>query len=233
MKLDNLELSSQRTKLLLEIHDLLDNLDTLSENLEYVYVFKKIPGIFFRVKDIIYMLFPKNIDINSVAGTLSIDKDLPSITFKPLENESIEYYNTKEGKLKALAEFKEYICTDPSIILHELVHIDDERNGITKPDDKSVSNNPYVYYNHPAEIRAYTQQNLYIALNEIQSAIQNGEIKTKDDLRKFCQIYKKYKDIFTKTKRKNNFVYWKPSTFKDYLENLKFITDTISSTLPE
>lgn len=233
MKLDNTELLNQRTKLLFEIKELIGHLETLKDNINYVYSLNNIPGIFFRVKDLIYIITADGI-VNVGACTLHLDDTLPSIMFKPLDRDvPIEYYETVEGKIEALDIFKEYISNNAEVILHELVHIDDQRNGIEKPDGKSVSANPYDYYNHPAEIRAYTQQFLYTAINEIYEAINNGEIKTKDDLKKFTRIYKKYKDIFTKKKLKNAYVYWKPITFKDYLENLDFVIDLVSNYLPE
>lgn len=226
MKLDDKELALQRNRILTEIYELIDHLDVLSKHLKYVYSLKKGPGVFFRIKDLVYILMSKDADIHSVAATLHVS-DLKSVIFKPLDNNSISHYKSKEGKLEALNKFKEYIKTDMSVVLHELVHIDDERNGIYKPDERSVNDNPYEYYNHPAEIRAYTQQCLFIVQNEICNAIRDGEIKSEEDLREFCKIYKEYKNIYTKAKEKNNFVYWKRSVFKDYLKNLDAVVDSM------
>lgn len=226
MKLDDKELALQRNRILTEIYELIDHLDVLSKHLKYVHSLKKGPGVFFRIKDIMYVLMPENANICSVAAIMHID-DLKSVIFKPLDNNSISYYKSKEGKLEALNRFKEFIIKDMSVVLHELVHIDDERKGIYRPDEKSIDNDPYKYYNHPAEIRAYTQQCLFIAQNEICNAIENGEIKNEKDLREFCEIYKEYKNIYTKLKKKNNFVYWKRSVFKDYLKNLDAIIDSM------
>ena len=226
MVLDDDELASQRSRIIREIYELIDHLDMLSEHLEYVHAFVNEPGVFFKFKDLVYILMSKDADIHSVAATLHV-RDLKSVIFKPLDNNSISYYEIKEGKLEALNQFKEFIFRDMSIILHELVHIDDERKGIYRPDEKSINNDPYKYYNHPAEIRAYTQQCLFIAQNEICNAIRDGEIKNEEDLREFCEIYKEYKNIYTKAKEKNNFVYWKCSVFKDYLKNLDAVIDSM------
>lgn len=226
MKLDDKELALQRNRVLTEIYELVDHLDVLSKHLKYVYSLKKGPGVFFRIKDMAYVLMPESANICSVAAIMHID-GLKSVIFKPLDNNSISYYESEEGKLEALNKFKEFIFRDMSVVLHELVHIDDERKGIYRPDEKSVSNDPYKYYNHPAEIRAYTQQCLFIAQNEICNAIRDGEIKSEEDLREFCEIYKEYKNIYTKAKEKNNFVYWKRSVFKDYLKNLDAVIDSM------
>lgn len=234
MKLDNKELFIQRTKLLNDIAELLGHVEALKEYAdEYVQSLKNMPGIFFRVKDIIYVLTNKSIKINDTAGIMSIVDDLPSVLFKALDNKSIAYYKTAEGKVAALDMFKDYIINNMHVILHELVHIDDEQNGIIEKDDKSVNTNLYAYYNHPSEIRAYTQQCLYLAIAEIFEAINKNEIKNKTDLKEFCKIYKEYKDIFTKAKKKNNFVYWTPATFNDYLSNLDYVVNLISLSLPD
>ena len=91
----------------------------------------------------------------------------------------------------------------------------------------------YIYYNHPSEIRAYTQECLYLATAEILEAINENKIKNKTDLKKFCKIYKEYKDIFTKAKKRNNFVYWTSATFNDYLSNLDYVIDLLGLGLPD
>ena len=233
MKLDNKELLLQRTKILDNIIELLSHLEVLKDNIDYIQSLKNMSGVFFRIKDIIYVLVNKNTNINSIACVMNIVDDIPSVLFKALDDRSIDYYKTIEGKINALDMFKAYIANNTHVILHELVHIDDKQNGIVKIDDKSVDVNPYIYYNHPSEIRAYTQECLYLAITEISDAIAKNEIKNKTDLKEFCKIYKKYKDIFTKAKQKNNFVYWKPITFKDYLSNLDYVINLIGLSLPE
>ncbi len=234
MKLDNRELFAQRTKILDDIAKLFDHLEVLKECAdEYVQSLKNMPGIFFRIKGIIYVLTNKSSKIDDTAGVMSIVDDLPSILFKALDNKSIAYYKTVEGKVAALDMFRDYIINNMHVILHELVHIDDEQNGTIEKGDKSVNTNPYIYYNHPSEIRAYTQECLYLATTEILEAINKNEIKNKTDLKKFCKIYKEYKDIFTKAKKKNNFVYWTSATFNDYLGNLDYVIDLLGLGLPD
>lgn len=234
MKLDNKELFIQRTKLLNDIAELLGHVEALKEYAdEYVQSLKHMPGIFFRVKGIVYVLTNKNSKVSNTAGTMSLVDELPSVLFKALDNKSIAYYKTVEGRVAALDMFRDYIIDNMHIILHELVHIDDRQNGIIEKDDKSVNTNPYVYYNHPSEIRAYTQQCLYLAISEILEAINENKIKNKKDLKKFCKIYKDYKDIFTKAKQKNNFVYWTTATFNDYLDNLDYVVNLLGLGLPD
>ena len=193
MKLNDKELFIQRTKLLNDIAELLGHVEALKEYAdEYVQSLKNMPGIFFRVKDIIYVLTNKSIKINDTAGIMSIVDDLPSVLFKALDNKSIAYYNTAEGKVSALDKLSDYIINNKHVILHELVHIDDERNGTIEKGDKSVSTNLYIYYNHPSDIRAYTQECLYLAIAEIFEAINKNEIKNKTVIKEFCKIYKEY-----------------------------------------
>ena len=234
MKLDNEELTNQRLTILNKIKDLMSDLDLLKENPEYIHNLKNLSGVFFRDKDIIYLLTNKSFKTDVEAAVLKIDEDLPTVMFQVLDdNIPVDGYSSDKDKIYAIDCFQEYISENLAIVLHELVHVDDRKKGITKPDDKSVNSNPWAYYNHPSEIRAYTQQSLFIAHNEIREAIVEGEIKTKKELLEFCKIYKQYKNIFTKAKEKNNFTYWKPETFKDYLNNLQYVIDVLAFQLPD
>lgn len=234
MKLDNYELTIQRVKLLQDMVELQEHLEVLKENTEYIFSLLKMPGVFFRIKDLVYILLTENCNIGVDACILTSFVGRPTVVFRVLDNHTnIEYYKTEAGKIEALNKFGQYIVNNSSTVLHELVHVDDQRNGIAKADDKSISVDPYKYYNHPSEIRAYTQQHLYLMQSEIGEAINSGKVITKEDLKNFCKIYKDYKNIFTKAKEKNNFVYWTSETFNDYLENLNFIIEAMSLKLPD
>lgn len=229
MKLDDIELATQRIKLLQEIVELHEHLDMLCENIKYVQALNKMPGIFFRIKDIVYIITQPNCNFGAVAAVLGdLIRNAQTVVFTPLDaDKGIDYYKTDEGKVDALHQFSQYITDNMHAVLHELVHVDDKRNGISDSEDKSVSEDPYAYYNHPSEIRAYTQESLYIAQLEMHEAIIKGQVKTKEDLKNFCRIYRKYKKIFMKANEKNNFFYWKPSVFEDYLKNLDFVIETM------
>jgi hypothetical protein len=223
MKLDNKELFVQRTRILENIAELVGQVEALKEHVdEYVQPLDNVPGIVFKVKGILYALTNKNRDIE---GTVSMADDVPSVLFKALDDKPIDYYKTAEGKVDALNMFGDYIINNMHVVLRELVRVDDLQNGITEINDESIDTDPHAYYNHPSEIRARTQECLYLAIAEMLEAIDQKKIKNKADL-------KEYKDTFTKAEKKNNFAYWTDATFNNYLDNLDYVLNLMGLNLP-